>query len=132
MTSTSEQTKRIRIDRILLPPNLPAGMNPLVVMSLALHYRSTTDDVEPIVVRREGRNYRIVDGRHRYIASVIAGRRRVLAQLDTPDPEPEKTFVWTYGCGCMLVLPHPEAPEGDWCQTHPESSIWNKREQTNA
>lgn len=74
--------KRIRVDRILVPPNLPAGMNPLVVMSLTYLYRSTTEDAPPIVVRREGRNYRITDGRHRFMASVIAGRRRVLAVVE--------------------------------------------------
>jgi hypothetical protein len=75
--------KRIRVDRILIAPNVAAGMNPLVVMSLAYLYRSTTEDVAPIVVRREGEHYRITDGRHRYFASVIAGRRRVLAVVET-------------------------------------------------
>ena len=74
--------KRIRVDRLLVPPNLPAGMNVLVVMSLVYMYRSTTEDAPPITVRREGRNYRITDGRHRYMASVIAGRRRVLAYVE--------------------------------------------------
>jgi hypothetical protein len=74
--------KRIRVDRILLPPNVAAGMNPLVVMSLAYMYRSSNEDAPPITVTREGRNYRITDGRHRYLASVIAGRRRVLATVE--------------------------------------------------
>lgn len=74
--------KRIRVDRILVPPNVASGMNPLVVMSLAYLYRSTTEDAPPITVTRDGRNYRITDGRHRYIASVIAGRRRVLAEVE--------------------------------------------------
>lgn len=74
--------KRIRVDRILVPPNMPAGLNPLVVMALTHHYRATTEDADPITVTREGRNYRITDGRHRYLASVIAGRRRVLAHVD--------------------------------------------------
>jgi hypothetical protein len=57
-------------------------MNPLVVMSLTYMYRSTTEDAPPITVKREGKHYRILDGRHRYIASVIAGRRRVLANVE--------------------------------------------------
>jgi hypothetical protein len=57
-------------------------MNPLVVMSLVYMYRSTTEDAPPITVQREGKHYRILDGRHRYIASVIAGRRRVLANVE--------------------------------------------------
>ena len=72
-------TKRIRVDHCLIVPNVSAGMNPLVIMSLAYLYRSTTEDAEPITVRREGDYWRIVDGRHRWMASVIAGRRRVLA-----------------------------------------------------
>jgi hypothetical protein len=75
-------SKRIRVDRILLPEPVSAGMNPLVLMSLAHHYRSTTDDVDPILVRREGKHYRISDGRHRFVASVIAGRRRVFATVE--------------------------------------------------
>ena len=75
-------TKRIRVDRCLVVPNIPAGMNPLVVMSLVYMYRSTTEDAPPITVRREGEHWRIIDGRHRFIASVIAGRRRVLARVE--------------------------------------------------
>lgn len=57
-------------------------MNPLVLMSLAHLYRGSNEDVEPIRVSREGHHYRIVDGRHRAIASLIAGRRRVLAVIE--------------------------------------------------
>ena len=77
--------KRIRVDRILVPPNVAAGMNPLVVMSLTYMYRSGNQDAPPITVAREGRNYRIIDGRHRFIASIIAGRRRVLAEVEHGD-----------------------------------------------
>jgi SH3-like domain-containing protein len=73
--------KRIRVDRCLIPPNVAAGMNPLVVMSLTYMYRATDEDAPPITVRREGRHWRIVDGRHRWVASVMAGRRRVLAEV---------------------------------------------------
>jgi hypothetical protein len=63
--------------------NVTAGLNPLVVMSLAYLYRSTTCDTDPILVRREGRGrYRICDGRHRFVASLIAGRGDVLAELE--------------------------------------------------
>jgi hypothetical protein len=73
------EAERIRVDRILVPPNLPTGMNPFVIMSLAHLYRSTTEDAPPIEVTREGRYYRVTDGRHRFVASLVAGRRRVLA-----------------------------------------------------
>ena len=74
--------KRIKLNKILVPTPVSAGMNPLVLMSLVYMYRSTTEDAEPIVLRKEGRYYRITDGRHRFMASVIAGRRRILAKVE--------------------------------------------------
>lgn len=74
--------RRIRVDQILLPKPVPAGLNAYVLMSLAYLFRATSEDVEPITVAREGRLYRVVDGRHRYLASVIAGRSRVLAEIE--------------------------------------------------
>lgn len=79
------ELKRVRIDRCMVGPNVPAGMNILVVASLVYMYRSSNEDAPPIQVTREGRYYRVVDGRHRMVASLIAGRRRVLAKvLDMP------------------------------------------------
>ena len=77
-------TRRLRIDRLLLLPNIPSGMNPLVLMSLVYMYRSTDHDAEPITVTPTEYPgvYRIKDGRHRFMASVIAGRRRVLAVIE--------------------------------------------------
>jgi hypothetical protein len=81
-------TRRIRVDRILLPEPVPAGLNPLVLMALTHHYKATTDDLDPIQVTRDGRDargkrlYRITDGRHRWVASLAAGRRRVFATLE--------------------------------------------------
>ena len=79
------KTKKLRIDKIMVGPNLPAGMNVLVVMSLVYMYRGSTEHAPPITVRKEGKYYRVVDGRHRLLASIIAGRRRVLAVIDTED-----------------------------------------------
>lgn len=62
---------------------MPAGLNPFVLFSLAYVYRSTPQDVDPIVVKREGDNYRILDGRHRSVASMIAGRPDVLAVIES-------------------------------------------------
>ena len=75
-------TRRIRLEKLLFKPNDIAGMNPLVIMSEAYYYRSGTLDGEPIVVRRDGENYRIMDGRHRVMASMIAGRPDVLAVIE--------------------------------------------------
>lgn len=76
------KTKRVRLDKIMVSKPVPSGMNPLVVMSLTHKFRATNEDVEPILLRKEGRWYRITDGRHRYVASLIAGRRRVLARIE--------------------------------------------------
>lgn len=51
-------------------------------MSLTYMLRSNVNDPEPIVVKQEGENFRIMDGRHRAVAAMIAGRPDVLAVLD--------------------------------------------------
>ena len=81
MNNPPKRTKRIRIERLLMPRNVSAGANPLVVMSLAYAMRSTHFDPEPVLVRREGKYYRIEDGRHRFMASVIAGRHNLLCKI---------------------------------------------------
>ena len=70
----------MRIEDLRPPANVPAGMNPLVVMSLAYMLRATLEDPEPIGVVREDGGWRIRDGRHRLVASMIAGRSDVLAR----------------------------------------------------
>jgi hypothetical protein len=57
-------------------------MNPLMLMHLAYLLRSSNDHhVDPIEVWRDGANYRIKDGRHRFMAHVIAGRQTVPAVI---------------------------------------------------
>lgn len=57
-------------------------MNVLVVNSLIYLFKGTNEDVQPITIRREGESfYRIVDGRHRAVASMMAGRKTVLAEM---------------------------------------------------
>lgn len=71
---------RLRVSQLLVKDNIPAGCNPLVLFSLAYMYRSSGRDAEPIVVTPAGPDlWRVEDGRHRYFASVIAGRPDVLA-----------------------------------------------------
>lgn len=83
------RTARIKLDRILMPRPVAAGMNYLVVASLSHMLRSSTADAPPITLRRTGRYYRIIDGRHRFVAAHIAGRQRILAHIeDTPTPNP--------------------------------------------
>jgi hypothetical protein len=75
--------RRIPVGRILMPrKNVTAGANPLLLMSLTHMLRSTTEDAPPITVRREGPHYRIIDGRHRFMAAVIAGRPSILARVE--------------------------------------------------
>jgi hypothetical protein len=71
---------RVRVEDLRLPANVAAGMNALRLCALAYRLRATTDEPEgPIEVTREADGtWRIHDGRHRYIAAVIAGRPDVL------------------------------------------------------
>lgn len=72
----------VRVDSLLYPDPVAAGMNVLVVNSLIYLFKGTNEDVEPITIRREGESfYRIVDGRHRAVASMMAGRKTVLAEM---------------------------------------------------
>jgi hypothetical protein len=77
-------TFRVAIDGLLFPHPVPAGMNPYVLMSLAYAMKTTHEPVgPPIVVAREfGGRFRIVQGRHRVVASMMAGRDWVEAELE--------------------------------------------------
>jgi ParB-like nuclease domain len=84
------ETFRVRIEDLRVGPNVAAGANPYVIMGLVPLLKGSTQDHEPITVRPlpDG-TFRVIDGRHRFIASIIAGRPDVLATLDTqeaPDP----------------------------------------------
>lgn len=71
---------RIRVERLRIRPNVSAGMDVLVLMSLAAMMRKTTEDPPPIRVSElNGGNWRVEDGRHRFFGAVIAGRPDVLA-----------------------------------------------------
>jgi len=72
-------TWHIPLEQLLVKQPVSAGMNLEVVSSLVPLYRGTTEDTTPIVVRREAAGWRVMDGRHRFIASLIAGRASVLA-----------------------------------------------------
>lgn len=72
----------IDLDRILYPEPVAAGMNPYVLMSLAYMYRGSNEHTTPVVLRAEGDYWRITDGRHRFTASVMAGRKQILAEAE--------------------------------------------------
>jgi uncharacterized membrane protein YgcG len=72
---------RIPLHHCRLKPNIPAGLNPLRVMSIADTIRNCGGDIwEPIVVRAIGPDdWLVVDGRHRYVGSYVAGVPDILA-----------------------------------------------------
>lgn len=79
----SDQSWHVPIDRLVLKEPVPAGLDPYRLLSLVPLLRDSTKDHDPILIRplRSG-FFRIVDGRHRVIAAVMAGRTHVLAELD--------------------------------------------------
>lgn len=70
---------RAPTEQIRLPLNVPAGCNDSLIVHLSYMLRSTNEDPPPIVLDRDGDGWRVRDGRHRFIAAVMAGRRDVLA-----------------------------------------------------
>jgi hypothetical protein len=84
-TAETTPTFRPRVEELCYLPNVVAGMNPLVLMSLTYMLRGTSNDPEPIRVYRDGDMWRVHDGRHRSMAAQIAGRPDVLATV-IPNP----------------------------------------------
>jgi hypothetical protein len=79
---------RIPISRLVLKDNVTAGASLYVLAGLILTYRNTTDDAPPVEVRDLGNGFwRVLDGRHRYLASVIAGRPDLLAEPEAATPK---------------------------------------------
>lgn len=79
-------TFRVPVDRLRFKAPIAAGMNPFTLMGLVPLLRNTSMDHDPILVSPACPTCgdRIVlDGRHRWVASVMAGRADVLAQEDT-------------------------------------------------
>lgn len=77
-------TFRIRVERLRVKPNIPAGMDPCVLLGMVPPLRGSHFDHEPILVRWEPTSYTwlILDGRHRFVAALIAGRPDILAVED--------------------------------------------------
>jgi hypothetical protein len=73
---------QIRLDRLIFPEPVSGGMNVLVLMSLAYMYRSTNEHAKAIIVKPDMYGYySITDGRHRVVASMIAGRKTIKAKV---------------------------------------------------
>jgi hypothetical protein len=45
---------RVPVEELRFGPNPPAGMNPLVLMSLAYRLTATREDPAPVLVQRDG------------------------------------------------------------------------------
>ena len=72
-------TFRIRIEDIRVLKPVPCGMDPYVLLGLVTLMRTTTEDHPPVLVRRDGDGWRLLDGRHRFVAALMAGRQDILA-----------------------------------------------------
>lgn len=72
----------VPIRQILFRDPVAAGMDPYVLMALTKMFRCSNEDVEPILVRVTGDYYTLLDGRHRTVASMMAGRKTVLAEIE--------------------------------------------------
>jgi len=71
----------IPLHRILMPPNMPAGMDWSVIGHFVMLLRKLPQPVDPpIEVEAEGDYWRIKDGRHRFVAANIAGRTVIDAE----------------------------------------------------
>lgn len=74
---------RAPLHHLIMPPNLVAGMNPLKLMAITYTLRTSLADVEPIDVSHLGTLegwgdvWAVHDGKHRLVASYIAGRSDV-------------------------------------------------------
>lgn len=77
---------RVPIDRLRFKHPVAAGMNPYTLLGMVPALRNRHADHEPIVVSPAcptcGDRI-VIEGRHRWIASVMAGRSDVLAAEET-------------------------------------------------
>lgn len=67
------------LDRVRLGPNVSAGMNYMLIGVLAYKLRTSMENLEPIKVRRVDDVWQVVDGRHRLVAHMVAGRHTIFA-----------------------------------------------------
>jgi hypothetical protein len=79
---------RVLLEHIVVKPPVVAGMDYADIGGKLKALRTTTDDDWPVLLRRrEGLPepyWELSDGRHRYLAALIAGRRDVLAVEEQP------------------------------------------------
>lgn len=76
-------TIRVPVEKLRFKAPIAAGMNAFTLMGMVPLLRNTSEDHDPILVSPACPTCgdRIVlDGRHRWIANVVAGRPDVLAE----------------------------------------------------
>lgn len=76
------ETFRVRLDELRFLPPVTAGLNVYQLLGRIPYLRDTTEDVDPILVTAPCvpcGTRTILDGRHRVIASIAAGRQDILA-----------------------------------------------------
>jgi hypothetical protein len=73
----------VPLHRLLFPPNMPAGMDWAVVGLWVARFRKTPQPCDPpILVAEVGPDlWQLLDGRHRTIAAMWAGRTHIDAEL---------------------------------------------------
>lgn len=76
-------TFRVRLEHLVVKPNVPCGMDYGALGGPALKMaRTTTEDDVPARVRRRpglpAPYYELTDGRHRFLRALIAGRTDLL------------------------------------------------------
>jgi hypothetical protein len=82
---TGPEPVEIRLDRLLFPRAVPAGLDWAVLGIWTAYQRKRADPVDPpIVVRAEGDYFRITDGRHRVVGALLAGRDAIAALVEEP------------------------------------------------
>jgi hypothetical protein len=80
------KTVLIPLDLILFPEPVTAGMSLYELVAMARFYRNSNKHRKPITVRSvpNAEHFTLTDGRHRCVASMIAGRKTILAEIEAP------------------------------------------------
>jgi hypothetical protein len=81
-------TFRVPIENLRFKVAITAGMSPYTLLGLVPLLRKTSQDHDPVVVAPPCDSCgtrTVLDGRHRWIANVIAGRPDVLATEEQPE-----------------------------------------------
>ena len=74
----------IPVNKLVLRKNIPAGMDWCVIGHFVMIFRKTSQPCDPPIKVRKLKNgyWKVMDGRHRFFAAVIAGRTEIDAELD--------------------------------------------------